>query len=78
MEQQKAQELNNELVKVNPEYNGAGRAIGFELNDEGDYIITYTKGEVYKTVATIPSDIFKAVSVGYLAHMYESKVEMVH
>ena len=78
MEQQKAQELNNELVKVNPEYNGAGRAIGFAFNCEGDYVITYTKGEVSKVVATIPADIFKAMSVGYLAHMYESKVEMAY
>ena len=78
MEKQKAQELNNELVKVNPEYNGAGRAIGFAFNDEGDYIITYTKGEASKVVATIPSDMFKAMSVGYLAHMHESKVEMAY
>ena len=74
----KAFNLNDELVKINPERNGAAYAIGFTFNEDGDYVITYNKGEVSKIVATIPLAVFKSLTVSYLAHMYSSKVEMAY
>ena len=74
----KAFDLNDELIKINPEYNGAAYAIGFTFNDAGDYVITYNKGDLSKVVDSIPKEVYESLTVSYLAHMYSSKVEMAY
>lgn len=74
----KAFDLNDALININPTYNGKAYAIGFRFNDNGHYVITFNKGDTGKIVAVIPKDLFESMSVKYLAHMYENIVTMAY